>query len=96
MQVWPGHRYPLGATYDGTGTNFAIFSEGAEAVELCLFDPSGNERKVQLHEQDAFVWHAYLPGVEPGQRYGYRVYGPYEPSRGLRYNPHKQIGRAHV
>ena len=55
MQVWPGHRYPLGATYDGTGTNFAIFSEGAEAVELCLFDPSGNERKVQLHEQDAFV-----------------------------------------
>ena len=53
MQVWPGHRYPLGATYDGTGTNFAIFSEVAEAVELCLFDPSGNERKVQLHEQDA-------------------------------------------
>jgi glycogen operon protein len=91
MQVWPGHRYPLGATYDGTGTNFAIFSEGAEAVELCLFDPSGNERKVQLHEQDAFVWHAYLPGVEPGQRYGYRVYGPYDPSRGLRYNPHKLL-----
>jgi isoamylase len=91
MQVWPGHRYPLGATYDGTGTNFAIFSEVAEAVELCLFDPSGNERKVQLHEQDAFVWHAYLPGVEPGQRYGYRVYGPYEPSRGLRCNPHKLL-----
>jgi glycogen operon protein len=91
MQVWPGHRYPLGATYDGTGTNFAIFSEVAEAVELCLFDASGNERKVQLHEQDAFVWHAYLPGVEPGQRYGYRVYGPYEPSRGLRCNPHKLL-----
>jgi glycogen operon protein len=91
MQVWPGHRYPLGATYDGTGTNFAIFSEVAEAVELCLFDTSGNERKVQLHEQDAFVWHAYLPGVEPGQRYGYRVYGPYEPSRGLRCNPHKLL-----
>src|SRR4051794_28063827 len=91
MQVWPGHRYPLGATYDGTGTNFAIFAEGAEAVELCLFDPSGNERKVQLHEQDAFVWHAYLPGVEPGQRYGYRMYGPYEPGRGLRYNPHKLL-----
>src|ERR687884_619669 len=91
MQVWPGHRYPLGATYDGTGTNFAIFSEVAEAVELCLFDPSGNERKVQLHEQDAFVWHAYLPGVEPGQRYGYRVYGAYEPSRGLRCNPHKLL-----
>jgi isoamylase len=91
MQVWPGHRYPLGATYDGTGTNFAIFSEVAEAVELCLFDPSGNERKVQLHEQDAFVWHAYLPGIEPGQRYGYRVYGPYDPSRGLRCNPHKLL-----
>ena len=91
MQVWPGHRYPLGATYDGTGTNFAIFSEVAEAVELCLFDPSGNERKVQLHEQDAFVWHAYLPGVEPGQRYGYRVYGPYDPARGLRCNPHKLL-----
>jgi isoamylase len=91
MQVWPGHRYPLGATYDGTGTNFAIFSEVAEAVELCLFDPSGNERKVQLHEQDAFVWHAYLPGIEPGQRYGYRVYGPYEPARGLRCNPHKLL-----
>jgi len=91
MQVWPGHRYPLGATYDGTGTNFAIFSEVAEAVELCLFDPSGNERKVQLHEQDAFVWHAYLPGVEPGQRYGYRVYGPYDPSLGLRCNPHKLL-----
>ncbi|BCY13816.1 glycogen debranching protein GlgX [Actinoplanes sp. L3-i22] len=91
MQVWPGHRYPLGATYDGTGTNFAIFAEVAEAVELCLFDASGNERKVLLHEQDAFVWHAYLPGVEPGQRYGYRVYGPYEPHRGLRCNPHKLL-----
>ncbi|MEV6343943.1 glycogen debranching protein GlgX [Actinoplanes sp. NPDC051851] len=91
MQVWPGHRYPLGATYDGTGTNFAIFSEVAEAVELCLFDAAGNERKVQLHEQDAFVWHAYLPGVEPGQRYGYRVYGPYEPHRGVRCNPHKLL-----
>jgi isoamylase len=91
MQVWPGHRYPLGATYDGTGTNFAIFSEVAEAVELCLFDPAGNERKVQLHEVDAFVWHAYLPGIEPGQRYGYRVHGPYDPSRGLRCNPHKLL-----
>jgi isoamylase len=91
MQVWPGHRYPLGATYDGTGTNFAIFSEIAEAVELCLFDPAGNERKVQLHEVDAFVWHAYLPGIEPGQRYGYRVHGPYDPARGLRCNPHKLL-----
>ncbi len=91
MQVWPGQRYPLGATYDGTGTNFAIFSEIAEAVELCLFDAVGNERKVQLHEVDAFVWHAYLPGIEPGQRYGYRIHGPYDPGRGLRCNPHKLL-----
>jgi glycogen operon protein len=91
MQVWPGQRYPLGATYDGTGTNFAIFSQIAEAVELCLFDAAGTERRVQLHEVDAFVWHAYLPGIEPGQRYGYRVHGPYDPARGLRCNPHKLL-----
>ena len=83
MQVWPGHRYPLGATYDGMGTNFAVFSEVAEAVELCLFDPStATSGKVPLPEVDAFVWHAYLPGVEPGQRYGYRVHGPYDPAAG--------------
>ncbi len=92
MQVWPGQRYPLGATYDGMGTNFAIFSEVAQSVELCLFD----ERTVPssasaCHEVDAFVWHAYLPGIEPGQRYGFRVHGPYEPGRGLRCNPNKLL-----
>ncbi|SDZ45101.1 glycogen operon protein [Micromonospora pattaloongensis] len=91
MQVWPGERYPLGATYDGTGTNFAIFSEVAEAVELCLFDADGTERRVRLPEVDAYVWHGYVPGVEPGQRYGFRVYGPYDPANGARCNPHKLL-----
>ncbi len=91
MQVWPGHRYPLGATYDGMGTNFAIFSEVAQWVELCLFDAAGHEQRIRLPEVDAFVWHAYLPGIEPGQRYGFRVHGPYEPGRGLRCNPHKLL-----
>src|SRR6201990_1290035 len=93
MQVWPGQRYPLGATYDGTGTNFAIFSEVAEGVELCLFDEwgLGNERRVTMQEVDAYVWHAYLPGVEPGQRYGYRIHGPYDPGAGLRCNPNKLL-----
>src|SRR4051794_14721864 len=87
MQVWPGRRYPLGATYDGTGTNFALFSEAAERVELCLFDRAGVERRVEFSEADGHVWHAYLPGIEPGQRYGYRVHGPYEPWHGARCNP---------
>jgi isoamylase len=91
LQVWPGKPYPLGATYDGTGTNFAIFSEVAECVELCLFDDQGNEQRIRLPEVDAFVWHAYLPGVEPGQRYGFRVYGPYDPGRGLRCNRNKLL-----
>ena len=93
MQVWPGQRYPLGATYDGTGTNFAIFSEVAEGVELCLFDEwgLGNERRVTMQEVDAYVWHAYLPGVEPGQRYGYRVHGRYDQGAGLRCNPNKLL-----
>ncbi len=91
MQVWPGARYPLGATYDGTGTNFAISSRVAEGVELCLFDTDGSEHRVELYEVDAFTWHGYLPGVEPGQRYGYRVHGPYEPTRGHRCNPNKLL-----
>ncbi|MGI5242828.1 glycogen debranching protein GlgX [Dactylosporangium sp. CA-139066] len=91
MQVWPGNRYPLGATYDGQGTNFAIFSEVADAVELCLFDDEDREERIRLVEVDAFVWHAYLPGIEPGQRYGFRVHGPYDPARGLRCNPHKLL-----
>ncbi len=95
MEVWPGNAYPLGATYDGRGTNFAIFSEVAEQVELCLFSHgrggSLEEQRVELTEVDAHVWHAYLPSVQPGQLYGYRVHGPYEPERGLRCNPHKLL-----
>jgi glycogen operon protein len=91
MQVWPGQRYPLGASYDGTGTNFAIFSEAAERVELCLFAPDGTEERVDLYEVDAFVWHGFLPGIESGQRYGFRVHGPYDPVRGPRCNPNKLL-----
>src|SRR4051794_25267570 len=91
MQVWPGRRYPLGSSYDGSGTNFAIYSQVASRVELCLFDDRDNEERVDLSEFDAFVWHGYLPGVEPGQRYGYRIHGPYAPEEGLRCNPHKLL-----
>ena len=90
-EVWPGRAYPLGATYDGSGTNFALFSEVAENVELCLFDEHGTESKLPLDEVDAFSWHAYLPSVGPGQRYGYRVHGPYAPARGIRCNPSKLL-----
>ncbi|MFR9673196.1 glycogen debranching protein GlgX [Streptomyces sp. TR06-5] len=91
MQVWPGQAYPLGATYDGAGTNFAVFSEAAERVELCLLHDDGSETAVELRESDAFVRHAYLPGVMPGQRYGFRVHGPYEPERGHRCNSAKLL-----
>ncbi|MGW8377152.1 glycogen debranching protein GlgX [Streptomyces sp. ODS28] len=91
MQVWPGQAYPLGATYDGAGTNFAVFSEAAERVELCLLHDDGSETAVALRESDAFVRHAYLPGVMPGQRYGFRVHGPYEPERGHRCNSAKLL-----
>ncbi|GHB09892.1 glycogen debranching protein GlgX [Streptomyces termitum] len=91
MQVWPGQAYPLGATYDGAGTNFAVFSEAAHRIELCLIDDDGTETAVELRETDAFVRHAYLPGVMPGQRYGFRVHGPYAPERGLRCNPAKLL-----
>ncbi|MGE3285385.1 MAG: glycogen debranching protein GlgX [Pseudonocardia sp.] len=91
MPPWPGHAYPLGATYDGAGTNFAIFSEAAERVELCLFDEHGQEERTALTEVDGFVWHGYLAGVEPGQRYGYRMHGTYDPAAGLRCNPHKLL-----
>ncbi|MBV9291806.1 MAG: glycogen debranching enzyme, partial [Frankiales bacterium] len=91
VTVWPGTPYPLGATYDGSGTNFALFSEVAERVELCLFDDDGVETRVRLPERDAFVWHGYLPNVGPGQRYGYRVHGPYDPAQGHRCNPSKLL-----
>ncbi len=91
MLVWPGRRYPLGATYDGVGTNFAVYSAVAEAVELCLFDAAGDEQRIDLTEVDAYVWHVFLTGVQPGQRYGFRVYGPWDPAKGLRCNPHKLL-----
>ncbi len=89
--VWPGEAFPLGATWDGGGTNFSLFSENAERVELCLFDADDNEERVELRERTAFNWHCYLPGVEPGQRYGYRVHGPYAPLEGHRFNPAKLL-----
>jgi isoamylase len=82
--AWPGVAHPLGATYDGVGTNFALFSEVADQVELCLFDDTGAETRIPLREVDGFVWHGYLPGIGPGQRYGYRVHGPYDPAAGQR------------
>ncbi|HEV2887718.1 MAG TPA: glycogen debranching protein GlgX [Jatrophihabitans sp.] len=91
MQIWPGTAYPLGATYDGSGTNFALFSEAAERVELCLFDSEGVETRVELPEVDGLVWHAFILGIEPGQLYGYRVHGPYDPERGQRCNPSKLL-----
>ncbi len=91
MEVWPGTPYPLGATFDGSGTNFAVFSEVAEQVELCLFDDDRVETRVQMTEVDAFVWHCYLPAVQPGERYGYRVHGEYDPEKGVRCNPNKLL-----
>ncbi|MEU0374115.1 glycogen debranching protein GlgX [Streptomyces sp. NPDC006283] len=91
MQVWPGQAYPLGATYDGAGTNFAVHSEAAHRIELCLLHDDGSETAVELRETDAFVRHAYLPGIMPGQRYGFRVHGPYEPARGQRCNSAKLL-----
>ncbi|WP_424189147.1 glycogen debranching protein GlgX [Actinokineospora sp. G85] len=90
MRPWPGTPYPLGATYDGAGTNFALFSEVATRVDLCLFDQDGTEHRVRLPEVDGFVWHAYLPGVLPGQLYGYRVTGPHN-GEGQRCNPNKLL-----
>jgi isoamylase len=91
IENWPGRPYPLGASYDGAGTNFSLFSEMAEQVELCLFDDEGGEERVTLDEVDAYCWHGYLPSVAPGQRYGYRVHGPWAPERGQRCNPAKLL-----
>jgi isoamylase len=90
LSVWPGKPFPLGATWDGEGTNFSLFSENAERVELCLYD-DGHERRIDVRERTAFNWHCYLPGVGPGTRYGFRVHGPYEPERGQRFNPAKLL-----
>ena len=91
MQIWPGTAYPLGATYNGSGVNFALFSEVAERVELCLIADDGTETRVEMPEHDAFVWRVYLPTIQPGQRYGYRVHGPYDPANGHRCNPAKLL-----
>ncbi|HZF07704.1 MAG TPA: glycogen debranching protein GlgX [Thermoanaerobaculia bacterium] len=91
MKIWPGEPYPLGATWDGTGTNFSLFSEVAERVELCLFDEAGHEEHLDLPEVTAFCWHGYVPGVGPGQRYGFRVHGPWAPAEGRRCNPAKLL-----
>ena len=91
MQIRPGSMYPLGASYDGAGVNFALYSQVAQKVELCLFDEHDAETRIEMTEQNSYVWHDYIPGLQPGQRYGYRVYGPYDPVHGLRCNPNKLL-----
>jgi isoamylase len=93
IKIWPGRSHPLGASWDGRGVNFALFSENAEKVELCLFDPqeNGKETRIILPEYTNQVFHGYVPGIEPGQCYGYRVHGPYEPRVGHRFNPNKLL-----
>ena len=91
MEIWPGDPFPLGAVWDGGGINFSLFSEHAERVELCLFDSEDHETRVELEQRTALNWHCYLPGTGPGQRYAYRVYGPYAPEAGYRFNPAKLL-----
>jgi isoamylase len=91
VRVWPGKPFPLGPLWDGEGTNFSLFSEHAEKVELCLFDDGDRETRYEVTERTAFNWHGYLPGVGPGQRYGYRVHGPWQPEQGHRFNPAKLL-----
>jgi glycogen operon protein len=91
MQIWPGQPYPLGATYDGVGTNFSLFSEAATRVELCLFDEEGHEQRIDLPETTALCWHGYVPNVRPGQRYGFRVHGSWAPEQGQWCNPNKLL-----
>jgi glycogen operon protein len=89
--AWPGEPFPLGPRWDGQGVNFSLFSEHATAVELCLFDDDDNEERIPLHDRTAFHWHCYVPGVWPGQRYGYRVHGPWDPAAAHRFNPAKLL-----
>jgi isoamylase len=91
VRIWPGRPYPLGPMWDGDGTNFSLFSEHAEKVELCLFDEQDRETRFELTERTALNWHGYLPGVGPGQRYGFRVHGPWAPEQGHRFNPDKLL-----
>jgi isoamylase len=93
-RVWPGRPYPLGATWDGSGVNFALYSENAAKVELCLFDSADAEKeaaRIPMPDSTDMVWHCYLPDVLPKQLYGYRVHGPYEPAKGHRFNPQKVL-----
>src|SRR4051795_11676512 len=91
MAAWPGSPYPQGARWDGRGTNFALYSESATRVDVCLFDDAGAEARVPLEERRAFVWHGYVAGVGPGERYGFRVDGPYAPERGYFADPSKLL-----
>ena len=91
MRVWPGRPFPLGPRWDGEGTNFSLFSENATAVELCLFDEKDRETRIRMTECTGFNWHCYVPGIGPGQRYGYRVHGPWAPEHGHRFNPAKLL-----
>ena len=91
IKLWPGNPYPLGAHWDGNGTNFALFSENATGVELCLFDNQGKETRVCLTEVANYIWHGYIPGINPGQQYGFRVHGLHEPLEGYRFNPAKLL-----
>jgi len=91
--VWPGQAYPRGATWDGEGVNFSLFSENSEKVELCIFDSTGRHeiQRIEVRERTDGNWNAYLPEARPGFLYGYRVYGPYDPGRGHRFNPNKLL-----
>lgn len=91
MQIRPGSMYPLGSTFDGAGVNFALYSSAATRVELCLFDDNNRETRIEITECNTFVWHVYIVGIQPGQRYGYRVYGTYDPDSGLRCDPSKLL-----
>jgi isoamylase len=91
MDVWPGRPFPLGPMWDGRGTNFSLFSENAERVELCLFDADGGETRIEVADHTVFNWHCYVPGCGPGTRYAYRVHGPYDPETGMRFNPTKLL-----
>jgi len=90
-QIWPDEPFPLGARWDGKGTHFSVFSETADHIDLCLFDDGGKEHRVRMPDRTAFCWHGYVPGVGPGQRYGFRAHGPWAPEQGLRFNPSKLL-----
>jgi isoamylase len=94
QELMPGNPYPQGANWDGAGVNFALFSENAEGVELCLFEEAGTNRetlRIPITERTDGVWHVYIPGLKAGLRYGYRVHGPYDPANGFRFNPAKLL-----